>query len=326
MIEILVVDDQSTVCQVLTNWLDREKDFQVVGVARNGSEALLKVSQLRPEIVVMELNMPKMNGLEATEAILRHYPDVKVIALSGDELNHLQSLCLGATLYLPKDITAVQLATRIREVKNGYFHRNYRKNSIQDGRVAAIESETEVKLSRLDDDDELKDIEAEIEAISTSLESTSTEATQKSDLAPGEPFHRRFSGNQLDRTELELAQLFIDGQSVELLENLLDRIEVEIIDSTEQLKIAMSQSRKSTEELLLHHKQFSLQIQHLIAELQTPELFNETYELHRQIRQLNHTFSDIQKKIILQHNLTVLMIVLLVIVLLFFCTFGLLWS
>ncbi|MDJ0741845.1 MAG: response regulator [Xenococcaceae cyanobacterium MO_167.B27] len=118
MIRILLVDDQHLLCEVLKTWLEVEEDFQVVGVAYDGEEGLKKVEMLQPDVVLMDIDMPGMDGLSATRHICDRFPDVKVIFLSGhDDDNYLgKSLRAGAKGYLLKNTTAEELAAKIRFV------------------------------------------------------------------------------------------------------------------------------------------------------------------------------------------------------------------
>ncbi|BAU66410.1 two component LuxR family transcriptional regulator [Stanieria sp. NIES-3757] len=118
MISILLVDDQALLCEVLKTWLEVEQDFQVVGVAHNGEQALDQVEILQPDIVLMDIDMPGMNGLSATKIICERFPQVKVIFLSAhDDDNYLgKSLKAGAKAYLLKNTTAEELAHKIRSV------------------------------------------------------------------------------------------------------------------------------------------------------------------------------------------------------------------
>ncbi len=120
MIRILLVDDQYLLCEVLKTWLEVEDDFQVIGVAHNGQEGLEKVEALQPDIVLMDIDMPGMDGLSATRQICERFPQVKVIFLSGhDDDNYLgKSLRAGAKGYLLKNTTAEELAAKIRLVYN----------------------------------------------------------------------------------------------------------------------------------------------------------------------------------------------------------------
>ncbi|MEM9275373.1 MAG: response regulator transcription factor [Cyanobacteria bacterium P01_F01_bin.143] len=120
MINILLVDDQELLCEVLKTWLQEESDLQVVGVAKNGKEGLSKIEMLQPDIVLMDIDMPEMDGLNAAQIISDRFPQVKVIFLSGHEEDDYlgKSLRTGAKGYLLKNTTAQELVTKIRNVHN----------------------------------------------------------------------------------------------------------------------------------------------------------------------------------------------------------------
>ena len=120
MINILLVDDQALLCEVLKTWLDVEKDIQVLGVAHDGQEAIDAVEELQPDIVLMDIDMPQMDGLKATKIISQRFPKVKVIFLSGhdDDVYLGKSLRAGAKGYLLKNTTAEELVQKIRSVYN----------------------------------------------------------------------------------------------------------------------------------------------------------------------------------------------------------------
>ena len=145
MIRILLVDDQTLLCEVLKTWLEVEDDFQVIGVAHNGNEALSKIEMLQPDIVLMDIDMPEMDGLNATQIISERFPNVKVIFLSGhDEDDYLgKSLRSGAKGYLLKNTTAEELADKVRHV---YHNHNSIALSADSDMVATVQTQLEELL------------------------------------------------------------------------------------------------------------------------------------------------------------------------------------
>jgi DNA-binding NarL/FixJ family response regulator len=122
MIHLLIVDDQNLVCQGLKTMLDLEEDLKVVGVASNGQSAIAKIATLKPDVVLMDVRMPVMDGREATKIITQKFPEIKVIVLStfDDDLYIADSIKAGAKGYLLKDMPSEELAQAIRSVNRGY--------------------------------------------------------------------------------------------------------------------------------------------------------------------------------------------------------------
>ena len=121
MIRLLLVDNQTLFSQGLQTMLDLEPDLEVVGIASNGQTALKQVETLKPDIVLMDIRMDVMDGLEATRIICQR-GDTKVLVLSTfDEDNYItQSLKAGAKGYLLKNMPCEELAQVIRLVERGY--------------------------------------------------------------------------------------------------------------------------------------------------------------------------------------------------------------
>lgn len=122
MIRLLLVDDQNLICQGLQAVLSQEPDLQVVGTAENGQVALDLVATLQPDVVLMDIRMPVMTGIEATRLIGEKFPDTKVLVLStfDEDRDIAQSMRAGAKGYLLKDMPAPELAEAIRLVHRGY--------------------------------------------------------------------------------------------------------------------------------------------------------------------------------------------------------------
>ena len=115
-IRVLVVDDHQMEQRGLVTLLQRFNDLELAGVARNGAEALELCETTQPDVILMDLLMPGMDGVEATNAIRERYPDIHVIVLtSWDEYDLVQrALAVGAERYLLKNVSAVELAEAIR--------------------------------------------------------------------------------------------------------------------------------------------------------------------------------------------------------------------
>jgi DNA-binding NarL/FixJ family response regulator len=122
MIQLLLVDDQNLVCQGLKAILSQEEDFQIVGTAENGEAAIELTEALHPDIVLMDVRMPIMNGLDATQIICQKFPDTKVLVLStfDDDQYIADSMRAGAKGYLIKDMPSEELAQTIRLAHRGY--------------------------------------------------------------------------------------------------------------------------------------------------------------------------------------------------------------
>ena len=119
-IRVLLVDDHAMVRQGLRTVLDSYSDIAIVGEASNGEEALAGVAIHQPAIVVMDINMPKMNGIEATAQIRKRYPEIGVIGLSVQSGGEVQQAMLkaGAAVLLNKEAAVEQLYQMIQTVKH----------------------------------------------------------------------------------------------------------------------------------------------------------------------------------------------------------------
>ncbi|MGB3239537.1 MAG: response regulator transcription factor [Geitlerinemataceae cyanobacterium] len=122
MIRVLLVDDQAILCQVLETWLEREADLEVVGTAHDSQSAIEQVEILKPDIVLLDIQMPGMDGIAATQIICQRFPTTKVIVLSGYDSDTYLSNAVraGAKGYLLKNTAAEDLVNTIRSVQKGY--------------------------------------------------------------------------------------------------------------------------------------------------------------------------------------------------------------
>ncbi|MEW2175342.1 response regulator transcription factor [Streptomyces sp. NPDC005406] len=120
-IRVLIVDDQMMVREGFSVLLNAMPGIEVVGEAVNGREAVTQVAALRPDVVLMDIRMPELNGIEATREIVAADADAKVLVLTTFDLDEYvyQALRAGASGFLLKDASARQLADGVRVVASG---------------------------------------------------------------------------------------------------------------------------------------------------------------------------------------------------------------
>ncbi|MFE3633713.1 response regulator transcription factor [Streptomyces cellostaticus] len=120
-IRVLIADDQQMVRQGFTVLLDTQPGIQVVGQAVHGLDAIAKVGELAPDVVLMDIRMPELGGIEATRRITADHPDIRVLVLTTFDLDEYvyQALRAGASGFLLKDASADQLAEAVRVVAAG---------------------------------------------------------------------------------------------------------------------------------------------------------------------------------------------------------------
>ncbi len=118
---VVLADDHKVIREGLRNLIESQPDMEVVSEAGDGREAIELCEQLRPEVVVMDVAMPELNGIEATRHITSECPDTKVLALSMHADRHYAAgmLGAGATGYVLKDCAFDELADAIRKVADG---------------------------------------------------------------------------------------------------------------------------------------------------------------------------------------------------------------
>lgn len=123
-IRLLICDDQAIVCEGLRAILEPVPQIEVVGVANNGIEAIELVQATQPDLVLMDLKMPRMNGVRATKAICEQFPDVRVLVLTtyDDDEWVIDAIHYGAAGYLLKDTPQEELVKAIVGTVQGWSH------------------------------------------------------------------------------------------------------------------------------------------------------------------------------------------------------------
>jgi DNA-binding NarL/FixJ family response regulator len=122
--DVLLVDDHKIVRYGIKAILGREQDFRVVGEAENGTEALQFIRQNQPDLVLMDIGLPGISGVEATAEITRHHPSCKVVILSmyGDENSVVGAVKSGARGFILKKVSEGDLVSALRAVAHGGAH------------------------------------------------------------------------------------------------------------------------------------------------------------------------------------------------------------
>jgi len=120
-IRVMLVDDHAVVRSGLSAFLSVNPDLELVGEAENGQQAVARAGLLQPDVILMDLMMPVMDGVAATQAIKRQHPHIQIVALTSFQEDELvqNALKAGAVGYLMKNVTARELAAAIRSARDG---------------------------------------------------------------------------------------------------------------------------------------------------------------------------------------------------------------
>lgn len=139
--KIVIIDDHQLFREGIKRILDFEKSFEVVAEGDDGREAIALVEESNPDVVLMDINMPEVNGIEATANLVKSFPNVKVIILSihDDESYVTHALKTGATGYLLKEMDSDELIEAVKVVADGgsYIHRKVTHKLVEEYRRLA---------------------------------------------------------------------------------------------------------------------------------------------------------------------------------------------
>ncbi|HEY0752598.1 MAG TPA: response regulator transcription factor [Ktedonobacteraceae bacterium] len=134
-IQILLADDHTILRAGLKMMLNAQPDMEVVGEAQDGRQALQEALRLHPDIILMDITMPDVNGIEATRQIKRQIPEVKVLILTMHENDEYvyQALRAGASGYMLKEAADTELINALHVVQSGYFYLSPMAQSVMVG-------------------------------------------------------------------------------------------------------------------------------------------------------------------------------------------------
>ncbi|KZL92297.1 response regulator transcription factor [Clostridium magnum] len=155
MIKILLVDDMRIVRECLKMIIEKNSDFEVVGSACNGLEAIEMCKKCKPDVILMDVIMPELNGIDAIMKIREENKKVKILVLSsiGDEDNIMKSIKNGADGYVLKDIGAEELILAIQCINKGlsFVHKNAYSINISNNsdKMNKINSEKQIKINSI---------------------------------------------------------------------------------------------------------------------------------------------------------------------------------
>ena len=130
-ISILIVDDHDLVIMGMKQLLSAHKDITVVGAAYDGEQTLQKIAELKPDVVILDIQIPKINGIDVTKTVSEQYPDTKIILHSSftDKEYIVQGFEVGAAGYVPKNFKPEQLLDAIHTVHSG---KHYMKDFVSE--------------------------------------------------------------------------------------------------------------------------------------------------------------------------------------------------
>lgn len=144
-IRIIIVEDHKIMIDGLRSLIERESDFEVIDCVQDGRSAVEKARKLNPDLMIMDIGLPGLNGIEATRQIVRDIENIKIIALSmhSEKKFIIEMLKAGASGYLLKDCAFDELISAIRTVSGG---KNYLSPSITDTVIDNALREKEMKM------------------------------------------------------------------------------------------------------------------------------------------------------------------------------------
>jgi two-component system, NarL family, response regulator NreC len=160
-IKVVIVDDHKLVTDCIGLFLKGARNVEVAGVAHSGKDTLTMLRSVEPDVILVDITMPEMSGIQLTASIKKKYPDIKVLILSmhSDYNNISEAIDAGADGYVPKDVSSEELVEAINTVSRGknYFHstisdeivKNYASKRQQDENILPQLTRRELEVLQL---------------------------------------------------------------------------------------------------------------------------------------------------------------------------------
>ena len=149
-IKVLIADDHQLILQGIRRVLEDVEDIQVVGEAQYGSQVLPLIGQTDPDVVMLDIRMPQMDGLACLERIRKQYPKVKVVMLSAhtDEAHIAAALQRGASAYIAKTVNPLDLASALRQAFDGTVYTTFVAAECEDSNTDLGLTDREISMLR----------------------------------------------------------------------------------------------------------------------------------------------------------------------------------
>lgn len=290
LLKILLVDDQKFVQQKLQQMLSPQSDLKIVGIASDGESAIAQVEVLQPDVVLLDIEMPKMNGIEATEIISQRFPSCKILVLSSHENEaYVQKIIsAGADGYILKSTSTQDLVMAIYAVCKGYSHfgsQLFKKIQLAPSENSGEINEPQIERSRITQTLVSGRVEGflppvsrwliwgGISVISLIILSIPAAAVFKYKTIVKAPAVVRPAG------ELKLVQAAVEGQISEILVKQGQTVEkgqaIAIIDRSD-FQTEQNQLTTSIEQQLLQLKQLNAQVASLESQIVAENARNQS--------------------------------------------------
>lgn len=220
-IKVMITDDQRLMREGLKMLLDLEEDVTVVALAENGRDALEKIPTVQPHVILMDIRMPVMDGVECTRIIKERHPEAKVLILTtfDDDEFIIEALKNGAVGYILKDLSSEKLVETIRDA--------YKGNSVMQPEIAAKVISHIINVAKKPTLYDIQDSSKHKESSATVKTIISKKKNIKSELTEREKEILQLVGEGMSNTEIAKKLYISVGTVKNYISNLYSKLEVE---------------------------------------------------------------------------------------------------